>query len=549
MAPYYRIDLEGFVPLANPMPVDGLLKDRRDSVASELEQVRGGANGERLRPPFQYIDDEHRDLGLAQAYLTNCTPRLYAIIRDWVHGRQSPRASPRYWAIGLGEGGRLWNKCQEEGLVAIGWDEIGDLNGYVDRDEIAKALRDHRGAGDPAPSNDSLACFEFVHKIRAGDYVIAKVGRKKVLGIGVVIGDYEFDPSRPEYRHIRNVDWRRAANVDLPDGVMLPTKTLTDVTDYQDFIDFVVENLIEAPAENSSAPAAEPFPVDRAHHGVFMEKSEFGAILAFLEHKKNVILQGAPGVGKTYVARRLAYALLGEKDAGRVAMVQFHQSYSYEDFIQGYRPRKGSAGFHLQDGLFLDFCNQARNDLKRKYAFIIDEINRGNLSKIFGELMMLIEADKRGSEYAIRLTYANSDDPPFSVPENVHLIGLMNTADRSLALVDYALRRRFIFFTLEPQFESSAFREHLLRLGAPTEIIARIKARMRELNAAISSDDANLGYGFVIGHSFFCAKAAPEDWSEWYSDVIRYEIAPLLREYWFDDCDKAQQWVDQLLAS
>jgi 5-methylcytosine-specific restriction protein B len=198
--------------------------------------------------------------------------------------------------------------------------------------------------------------------------------------------------------------------------------------------------------------------------------------------------------------------------------------------------------------LFYDFCNRARSDIDRPYVFVIDEINRGNLSKIFGELMMLIEADKRGSEYAIRLTYADVQDPPFSVPENVHLLGLMNTADRSLALVDYALRRRFVFFTLSPQFASPGFRANLTALGAPDDVINRLIAHMTELNHDICADDRNLGDGFAIGHSFFCPPAVPPDWSIWYTDVIRHEIGPLLREYWFDDPDKAQQWTDQLLA-
>lgn len=196
--------------------------------------------------------------------------------------------------------------------------------------------------------------------------------------------------------------------------------------------------------------------------------------------------------------------------------------------------------------MFYDFCNRARTDLARPYVFIIDEINRGNLSKIFGELMMLIEADKRGSEYAIRLTYANVEDPPFSVPENVHLLGLMNTADRSLALVDWALRRRFVFFTLEPQFDSPAFRDHLVdNLRAPPDLVDRLIARMTELNGEIRADH-ELGEGFTIGHSFFCPTGAPPDWPAWYADVINHEIGPLLREYWFDRPDHCQRCIERL---
>ncbi|GHV36835.1 hypothetical protein FACS1894187_12170 [Synergistales bacterium] len=163
-----------------------------------------------------------------------------------------------------------------------------------------------------------------------------------------------------------------------------------------------------------------------------------------------MILQGAPGVGKTFAAKRLAFSIIGKEDDRRVKIVQFHQSYSYEDFVMGYRP--DGRGFCLAEGPFYQFCKIAeKDDDDRPYFFIIDEINRGNLSKIFGELLMLIENDKRGEKNALRLLYKDED---FFVPENVHIIGMMNTADRSLAMIDYALRRRFVFFDMEPAFDS-----------------------------------------------------------------------------------------------
>ncbi len=463
------------------------------------------------------------------------------------HPPRRPPEELKFWAISLGEGGRLWNKCQEEGVAAIGWDELGDLRDYPDQAAIAEALRAQRGPHGAEPINDSLACWEFAHSVRPGNYVIAKIGRRKLLGVGIVRGEYRYDPARSEYHNVRKVDWLRTTDLELPDDATIPLKTLTDVTGYDAFVDFVTENLIDISDAPAPASKGEPFPIDAALVDVFIPRGEFEAILDALRRKKNVILQGAPGVGKTFLARRVAYALLGERDHTRVSMVQFHQSYAYEDFIQGYRPREGG-GFHRQNGLFFDFCDRARTDLGRPYVFVIDEINRGNLSKILGELMMLIEADKRGSEYAIRLTYANAQDPPFSVPENVHLLGLMNTADRSLALVDYALRRRFVFFILTPQFESVAFRAYLDSLEAPAEIIDRLITNMTALNRDICADDKNLGDGFALGHSFFCPPSPPADWFAWYSDVIRQEIGPLLREYWFDDCSKAHDWVDHLLG-
>lgn len=308
--------------------------------------------------------------------------------------------------------------------------------------------------------------------------------------------------------------------------------------------------LEELSHSSHSQTKAAPFSLDDAHTGLFLPRTEFERILAALGRKKNVVLQGAPGVGKTFIAYRLAYALLGQEDPSRVEMIQFHQSYAYEDFIQGYRPKE-DGGFHRRGGRFFDFCNHARTDVARDYVFIIDEINRGNLSKIFGELMMLIEHDKRGSEWAIPLTYSNVEDPRFSVPENVHLLGLMNTADRSLALVDYALRRRFVFFTLTSQFGSEAFRDHLLRLGTPAPIVQHIVQTMGELNRAICDDQKNLGPGFAVGHSFFCHPPqavldSPDAWSRWHADIIDQEIAPLLREYWFDDPEHAEQEIRRL---
>jgi 5-methylcytosine-specific restriction protein B len=267
-----------------------------------------------------------------------------------------------------------------------------------------------------------------------------------------------------------------------------------------------------------------------------MPRSLLEDIVAALRRKKNVILQGPPGVGKTFVARHVAFALLGELDYSRVEMVQFHQSYAYEDFVQGWRPKQ-DGGFHLKNGVFLEFCNRARIDSKRQYAFIIDEINRGNLSKILGELMLLIEADKRGAKNAIPLTYSESDGERFSVPDNVYLLGLMNTADRSLAFVDYALRRRFVFFHLKPAFESDKFATQLTNAGASAELIGVIRQNMDGLNKQIAADK-DLGEGFLIGHSFFCPadNDAPLG-TTWYRNVVDTEIAPLIREYWFDRKD------------
>ena len=284
--------------------------------------------------------------------------------------------------------------------------------------------------------------------------------------------------------------------------------------------------------------------------GVFLAEDELKYILARLQSKKAMILQGPPGVGKTFIAPKLAFALMKEVDNERLETVQFHQSYSYDDFVRGYRPVAGKAGsFVLQNGVFYDFCQKAVKDPDREYVFIIDEINRGNLSQIFGELLMLIEVDKRGSEFALPLTYRHEDEPHFFVPPNLYLIGLMNLADRSLAMVDYALRRRFVFVTLKPQFESELFRQWLLERSMPADLAQMIMERMTELNQEIR-EDSLLGENYQIGHSFFLPRGdnfAGLD-KNWYEGILRTEIIPLLKEYWFDNPKKAQEAEKRLLA-
>ena len=272
---------------------------------------------------------------------------------------------------------------------------------------------------------------------------------------------------------------------------------------------------------------------------VFMSEAQYEELVGLLRNKKNIILQGAPGVGKTFAARRLAYSLIGSKDKSRTGFVQFHQSYSYENFIRGYKPT-ANGGFELKDGVFLEFCQQAEADSDHDYFFIIDEINRGNLSKIFGELLVLIEADKRGEyDYAVKLAYGDgAHDQRFRVPENLYIIGLMNTADRSLAMIDYALRRRFSFYTMEPALDNAKFRDGL------TAELMRLVSAVEILNKTIESDPG-LGKGFAIGHSYFCAGADEEPRNA--REIVKYEIGPMLEEYWFEDPKKAKDETNKLL--
>lgn len=267
---------------------------------------------------------------------------------------------------------------------------------------------------------------------------------------------------------------------------------------------------------------------------VYMTEKRYENLVAVLRNKKNIILQGAPGVGKTFAARRLAWSMMGEQDDSRIEFVQFHQNYSYEDFMMGYKPVED--GFELKYGIFYRFCQKAANQPDKEFFFIIDEINRGNMSKIFGELLMLIEKDYRGTKATLAYNGLS-----FSVPKNLYIIGMMNTADRSLAMIDYALRRRFSFFEVEPGFDSEGFIHY--QNGLNNETLNELISKVKDLNHEIALDKS-LGKGFCIGHSYFCGRDICTD--EWMHSIVDYDILPMLSEYWFDDPNKLQRWENIL---
>ena len=602
-------------------------------------------------------------------------------------------ASGKYWTWSAGAGGEHWDEFYKNGIAAIGWDGTSDLREFKSKEEIREKLLE-LWPSDSSKKNDAHTCWQFVHDVEIGDIIFAKQGFTKVLGYGVVEGEYEFDEKRPQYKHVRKVKWLANGEWEMPQGSKMAMKTLTDVTPYEDFVKLIagkvglelgpgaskfvavttssgiaywwlnanpkiwdfrtapvgsiqtytshneagnkrqkfkyfsaiklgdiligyitnpdkeivalcevtkalhgppgqeeiefrkieqlaepvtwgelqampalaqcepilsnqgslfavtadeydaIRALIDARNVGIQPPQIAPFTKADALAGLFMSPEELDTILARLKRKKALILQGPPGVGKTFIARRLAFALMGERDERRVAMVQFHPSYGYEDFVQGFRPTR--TGLERRDGVFHQFARLARNDPDRDWFFIIDEINRGNLAKIFGELLMLIESDKRGPAHAIPLTYSEGPDETFHLPANLHFIGTMNTADRSLAMVDYALRRRFAFMTLEPALDSPAFTAWLKDRSASDALIARIRAKVGSLNAVIEKE-RDLGPGFRIGHSFFCPPEGHPPDEAWYREIIAGEIQPLLEEY-FDSRECVEKLVAELLA-
>ena len=450
----------------------------------------------------------------------------------------------RYWLYAPGEGAAKWEEFQTAGIMAINWAKIGDLAAFSSVEEIIDALESRYGDQGGHPTRAAGMNWDFIHTVRPGDVVYARRGLTELVGRGIVCSEYRYDDSRASYRSVRDVEWTHVGSWPLNRRVgQVTLQRVSEHTTYNsEQLESIFKNQDQQSASVSPAPETKPgedapesYTRDDFLGEVYVEPADLENMLGLLRRKKNLILQGAPGTGKTFAAKRLAYALMGEKDDSRVEVVQFHQSTAYEDVVVGLRPTS-DGGFAPEEGVFARFCRKAAKDPGRDHVFIIDEINRANVSKVFGELLMLIESDHRGE--TLRLPVSGK---LLAVPGHLHIIGMMNTADRGLALIDYALRRRFAFLEMKPALDHPGFLAHLDRVG--NRRLRDLVDVVRRLNTRIE-EDAALGPGFRIGHSYLCLPPGSTD--DDVASVICHELEPLVREYWFDDRDAMNSGVAEL---
>ena len=465
--------------------------------------------------------------------------------------KQAKKHELQHWLYTPGEGAARWEEFRTAGIMALNWDRVGDLASFPDKESLLDALYTHYGdwGGRPRKAADSV--WDYIHAMKPGDIVYVRRSFNEIVGRGVVRSDYRYDEDRSSFRAVRDVEWTHVGSWPLEQRIgRLMLQRLTENTKYTpDQLNALIgiedshssASVDERRGNNDLDEADEHYTSADFLDEVFLRPEDVEQMLGLLRRKKNLILQGAPGTGKTFAAKRLAYALMGQTDDSRVEVVQFHQSTAYEDVVVGLRPT-AEGGFAAAEGVFARFCRRAAADPGRDYVFIIDEINRANISKAFGELLMLIEAEHRGE--ALRLPVSGE---LLSVPKRLHIIGMMNTADRGLALIDYALRRRFAFFEMRPALDHPGFLRHVEAVGS-----ARLEALVdvvRRLNQRIAEDEA-LGPGFQIGHSYLCLPAAgPENPAGTDADVtsvVRYELEPLVREYWFDNPAAMDESIHEL---
>ena len=487
------------------------------------------------------------------------TNRPFPEINIEEYETRSHRDRKRMWLV-RAQGGEWTDAFVENGYIGIGYGmDNADLTQVSTRSGVGKLYESEHSEKVGSGGQDVGNLTRFHLGIRAGDYVVTPRSNPQILHYGEVVTGITYYVNTTDGAPCRNrksVTW--AANTLHRRSI--GTFSWSQVTVSK--VNEQVKQAVFAHMLRNGLPGGGESPIEKYaiddlvnDDDLFFAPDELRRMHRRFEDKKNLILQGPPGVGKTFVLKRLAYALMGERADGRIRNVQFHQSYSYEDFVQGYRPDTNDDEhliFRLLPGTFLKMCEDAQMNSDDRYVMVIDEINRGNLSRVFGELLSLIEKDKRGEEFEVAL----SSGMRFSVPENVYLLGTMNLADRSLAGMDYAMRRRFAFVTLEPMFGESVFERWLSDRQVPDHVIRAVNDRMSQLNDVISND-TSLGRNFAVGHSYFCdfpvnpllrlAVFKDDEWDGWYREIVETEIKPLLEEYWFDNLTRADDEVRKLL--
>ncbi len=505
-----------------------------------------------------------KDTDTGDAYLRllrsarGADPRPFFEINDEVYLRDhDPSPLPKVWMV---RGGQKRHAVQEflvQNRVGIAFDlQHVDLSTIGTKRELRKVYQEHHPHDSAQSVGQNVSQLDdFVLNVQIGDFVVMPGDEQ--THHGMVISRPYLEKESP-YTNSRKIRWSDASKQKLliPSHLLPPQITVRIVSDEVQQTVLRANGIIRDDASVKNDGNGEKAEYDitaMIKEDVFLNTQKIKSMLRLLRMKKNLILQGPPGVGKTFIGRKLAYLLMGERTEQRITSVQFHQAYSYEDFVGGFRPAvdedSGQMVFEPKDGPFLEVCEKAQNDPENKHVVLIDEINRGNLSRVFGELLMLIEADKRKPEFGVKLQHRTEKFDTFFVPENVYIIGTMNLADRSLTGMNVAMRRRFGFVDLEPQFGKKVFTDWLRdKTMMPSAMQDDINAKMQALNTTIAKDPS-LDHNYAVGHSFFCP---PPDgpsggWKEWYADVIEYEIRPLLREYWFDAPDTANREADKLL--